>query len=95
MDWIIIMSILVGLTVLALLVVVVLVARGKRREKKTDYKVFFTMGIVWLPMGILFLALDSLRPMGIIFLGLGAGYLAIGLANKDKWAKSKESSKET
>jgi len=95
MDWIIIMSILVGLTVLALLVVVVLVARGKRREKKTDYKVFFTMGSVWLPIGIIFLALDSLRPMGIIFLCLGASYLAIGLANKDKWAKSKESSKET
>lgn len=95
MDWIIIMSILVGLTVLALLVGVVLVARGKRREKKTDYKVFFTLGIVWLPMGIIFLAIDSLRTMGIIFLGLGASYLAIGLANKDKWAKAKKSSKET
>ena len=95
MDWLIIMLILVGLTVLALLVGVVLVARGKRKEKETDYKVFYTLGFVWLPMGIIFLALDSLRVMGIVFLCLGASYLAIGLANKDKWAKSKESSKET
>jgi hypothetical protein len=95
MDLIIILSILVGLIVSALLVGVVLVARRKRREKETDYKVFFTSGNALLPMGILFLALDSLRPMGIIFLCLGASYLAIGLANKDKWAKDKKSSKET
>ena len=91
MDWII-MSILVGLSVLTLLVGMVLVARRKRREKKIDYKVFFTLGIVWLPMGIIFLVIDSLRTMSIVFLCLGASYLAIGLANKDKWAKS---SKET
>jgi heme/copper-type cytochrome/quinol oxidase subunit 2 len=92
MDWTIIMLILGGLVVLGLLVVVVAVARGKRREKETDYRVFFTLGIIWLPLGIVWLLIEALRPLGIVFLGLGVSYLAIGLANRDKWAKS---SKET
>jgi len=91
----IIWLILGGLIVSALLLGVVLVTRGKRREKQTDYRVFFYIRNLLFPLGIIWLSIESLRVMGIAFLGMGAIYLAIGLADKDKWAKSKKSSKET
>ena len=91
MDVIMIMSILGGLIALALLVGLVLVARRKRKEKKTDYKVFFTMGIIWLLMGVIALLMHPLfRTTSVVFLCLGASYLVVGLANKDKWTKSKK-----
>lgn len=43
------------------------------------YRVFFTLGIVWLPIGI---ATDN---PGL--LGLGAVFLIAGLANRSKWKK--------
>ena len=59
----------------------------KQKGRKTDYKTFFTFGISFLPLGILYMVIGDLLPISVAFLGLGLIYLAIGLANKDKWGK--------
>jgi hypothetical protein len=41
------------------------------------------MGICFLPMGIIFTT--TINPGFIGFIALGIVYMAIGLANKDKW----------
>jgi len=78
------------LTVLVLVVIVgVIVALvawkrgGKGKARDTDYKVFFVLGICFLPMGVMAVATEN---MGFLGMGaLGVVYMAIGLANRDKW----------
>ena len=43
------------------------------------------MGISFLPIGIVFTV--SISPAFVGFTGIGICYMAIGLANKDKWKK--------
>ena len=75
--------VLVSLGILALLVaffgIFVWNMRKKGWKHETDYKAFFVMGVVWFPLGLLF-------DMPFFFI-LGLAYMAIGLANKDKWGK--------
>jgi hypothetical protein len=59
---------------------------GKRKE--IDYRVFFIMGISFLPLGIVLTFVVG-NPGFIGFMGLGIAYIAIGLANKDKWKREK------
>ena len=59
----------------------------KQKGRKTDYKTFFTFGIGFLPLGILYMVVGFLLPISVAVLGLGLIFLAIGLANKDKWEK--------
>ncbi|MFH1522707.1 MAG: hypothetical protein ABIE43_02705 [Patescibacteria group bacterium] len=60
-------------------VIIAIVAIKKKGKHEPDYRTFFIMGIIWLPLGI---ATDnpSFWAMGLIF-------IAIGLANKSKWRK--------
>lgn len=51
---------------------------------------FFVMGICFLPIGLAWLSIESLRPMGLAFIGLGVTYLLIGLVNRDRWEKNKK-----
>jgi hypothetical protein len=71
----------------------VLVVLRRKTVKETNYKTFFILGIPFMGLGSAWIAIDSLRTMGIIFLCLGAVYLSIGLANRNKW-KTIKSSKE-
>jgi hypothetical protein len=61
----------------------------KKKEGKmgeTNYQVFFTIGIVWIPIGIVFMI--TVHPViGMAFMALGLSYMAIGLKNRDKWEK--------
>jgi len=49
------------------------------------------MGVVWLPVGIIctiaFHLLEMALVVGIPLTAMGAVYLAMGLANRDKWHK--------
>lgn len=68
--------------VLAMIVALVVVGVAiftlrKEMEQKPDYRVFFILGVTWLPLGI---ATDNTA-----FLALGAVFMVIGLANRDKW----------
>lgn len=76
-----ILSIIVGLVVVGLGIAVYIINRKERKEP--DYRVFFTLGLIWLPLGIVFFTSMS-NPT---FLGLGTVFLIIGLANRDKWKK--------
>ena len=82
-PWILV-SIAVGVVLLAILGIVVLKRKGWKKE--TDYRTYFTIGIIWFPFGIVFyLILESM--IGLVFLVMGVVYLAIGLKNRDKWGK--------
>jgi len=49
----------------------------KENKYEPDYRIFFILGITWLPLGI-----STDNPA---FLGLGALFMVLGLANRDKW----------
>ena len=66
------------LVVVAGLLVYKLRVKGEE-QKPPDYRVFFILGITWLPLGV---ALDM-----PVFYILGIVYMVIGLANRDKWPK--------
>ena len=72
-----ILSILIGIAVLAILFALIFIYRNKGQRIEPDYRVFFILGITWLPLGI---ATDNPG-----FLGLGAVFMVIGLANRSKW----------
>jgi len=78
---ILIVTVLIG-------VVTIYLFKIKKKEwftEETDYRVFFILGISFLPMGIIFTS--TVSPAFISFIGLGICYMAIGLANRDKWKK--------
>jgi len=84
---IIMISILL-ITIFVLIATIFWVMKNRKNEltKEIDYRVFFIMGISFLPLGIvLTFVVDN--PGFIGFMGLGIAYIAIGLANKDKWKK--------
>jgi hypothetical protein len=72
-----ILSLLIGIAVLAVLFAVIFIYRNKGQKIEPDYRVFFILGVTWLPLGI---ATDNPG-----FLGMGAVFMAIGLANRGKW----------
>ena len=57
-------------------------------EKPTDYRPFFILGISLISMGISLMS--AVGPVFISFLGCGVVFMMIGLANRDKWEKSKK-----
>ncbi len=77
----IIMALIIGLAALAIILVVFKMRKVQAGTSKTDYRVFFILGIVWLPFGI---AIDN-----SVFLILGVVYMIIGLVTRDKWTKTK------
>ena len=89
-PWIII-GIAIGLILTGILVVVTLKIKKEGYSKGTDYRAFFTLGISFLALGIIYeivLLVSCTKVflvLGIVFIGLGISYLAIGLGNKDKW----------
>jgi len=78
-----IISILVIIGVILSLIVWKKKEEGKYREP--DYQAFFIIGISFLPIGIVFMIAVSSAFIG--FTGIGLCYIAIGIANKDKWKK--------
>ena len=84
---------IIVITILIIMIIVgiiVLYLVWKRRSKlkitkEPDYRAFLIMGICFLPVGIIFTAAISPGFIGIT--GMGLIYMAIGLANRDKWKK--------
>lgn len=75
MPWIMIS---IGILLVLLGVVAVIVKRKTKRP--VDYRAFFIMGVVWLPLGVIF---DNyaFTVMGIVF-------MVLGLAHKKEWKKN-------
>jgi hypothetical protein len=74
--------IIILIVVIALLFLFFMVrsASGNKGEKRVpNYRALFILGVTWLPIGI---AIDN---PGLW--GMGAVFMIIGGANKDKWGK--------
>jgi hypothetical protein len=84
---IILVALIIGLILIGVLLAIFLLkSKSKlKTNEEPDYRVFFIMGISFLPMGIIFTAVISPGFMGIT--GMGLIYMAIGLANRHKWKK--------
>ena len=77
MDTIPWLAISIGLLLLGLLVVGVMVYRYRDEPIEPDYRTFFILGVIWLPLG-----LGTDNPA---FWIIGLAFMAIGLANHAKW----------
>jgi len=73
--------IVIGLIVIGL--VFVLYSQFKKEKIKPNYRLFFILGMTWVPLGVVFY--KTTRNIG--FLIMGIIFLIIGLINKDKWGK--------
>ena len=87
-EWILISLIIVGILVIIGLILTLVVYKKKKEGKigEPNYQVFFTIGIVWIPIGVVFMI--TVNPvMGTAFMAMGVIYMIIGVANRDKWEK--------
>ena len=87
-EWILISLLLIAVLIIIILAITFVMFK-RRKEGKTgeiNYKIFFIIGLVWIPVGSVYMITIN-TVMGIAFMGLGIAYIAIGLANKDKWKK--------
>ena len=92
--------ILVAIGLLVLILGVVIWKR-RRESRPTDYRSYFTTGVVWIASGLILSLLpwllhgEEFNSMGSFFLAMGLGYVTIGLINRDKWGKQVEVPPET
>ena len=89
-EWIPIIALIVGALVVLGLILTLVVFKKKKEGKmgEPNYRAFFNIGMVLIPVGVVFMI--AINPaIGIAFMAMGITYLAIGLANRDKWGKKK------
>jgi hypothetical protein len=78
------------LVTVGIILVIVIWKRPKTsRFKGSNFHTFYVMGLVFIPFGIVSMAVYSRLGMpfffGVPFLAMGITYLIVGLLNKDKW----------
>ena len=90
-EWISISALIVAALLVIGLILTLVVLKKKKEGKigEPNYKVFFIVGLAWIPIGAVFIITINIV-MGVAFMGLGLSYMAIGLANRDKWEKKEE-----
>ncbi len=85
-------SLIIGLVI----VIALMVLLWKRKTNghtagEINYRLFFIMGIVLMPMGLSWMVVALFTELyiapGLPFLTVGLAYIAIGLGNRDKWNK--------
>ena len=87
-EWIVISELVVtGLVVIGLMLILVLLIKKKEgKMREPNYQVFFNVGMIWIPVGVVFMITVN-QGLGVVFIALGIIYMAISVANKDKWKK--------
>ena len=68
---------------------IVLKKKKEGNLKEPNYQVFFSIGTIWIPIGVVFMITINIA-IGIAFISMGAIYQTIGLANHDKWEKNND-----
>ncbi len=87
-EWILISALIFGVLIIIALLLIFVVLKKKKEDKfgETNYQIFFNIGVIWIPIGVVFMI--AVNPaIGIAFMSMGIAYVAIGLANRDKWEK--------
>jgi len=88
-----ILLLLIGIVVTLLMVLVLRKRKRERKTGETDYRAFFIMGVAFLPTGfammMVYFFAEIPFEIGLPLVALGLIYLVIGLANRDKWRKTK------
>jgi small-conductance mechanosensitive channel len=69
-----------AIIILVFLVLLIKILTSKNKEYKPDYYTLFSIGIVWVAIGI------PLKNWGLF--GMGIVFSITGLLNKDKWEKN-------
>jgi hypothetical protein len=91
-EWIFISIFLIAILII-IGIALFLVYWKKNKEgtinREIDYKAFYSLGFVWIPIGVVFMIVVN-PAIGIAFMAIGISYIAIGLANRDKWKKKEE-----
>ncbi len=92
------MVIVIAAAILAIAVVTGILAvfmvrkRKKEGEQIVNYRAFFLLGIIWVPVSIVLMVASFILQIpfyiGFPFFALGLVYLIIGLNNRDKWKKN-------
>ena len=83
---IILVTLIIGLILIGVLIAIILwKQKSEGITKEPNYRAFFIAGICFLPAGVIFTAAISPGFIGIT--GMGLIYMAIGLANRNKWKK--------
>jgi hypothetical protein len=77
-----------GITIILVLTGFILIFRMWKQRKEgvsgyPHYRALVFIGCVWIPVGVVFIIQKIM--VGYAFIGLGLAYMAIGLANRDKW----------
>ncbi|MBT3262149.1 hypothetical protein HN592_05620 [Candidatus Woesearchaeota archaeon] len=75
MNW---AMVLIGVLIAILLAVFLYTRKGKKQ--KTDYYSLFTIGIIWVAIGI------PLKNVGLW--GLGLAFMVVGLVHKSEWKQN-------
>ena len=70
-------AITIGLLIVGLLVGLIVFYRNRKEGVEPDYRTFFMMGVIFLPLGI---ASDNYA-----FFIMSMVFIAIGLVNRSKW----------
>ena len=74
---------------LGLLITVVAWKRRKEGSpREVNYQAFFSIGLVFVSVGVVFMT--TMNPGFIGIMGLGIVYMILGLANRDKWLTNKK-----
>ena len=62
--------------------------RGEKMKKKkqADYRALFLMGVIFVGVGVVFMASVNIG-LGTAFIAIGGLYMLIGGKNKDKWRR--------
>lgn len=76
---------ILGLTLIGLVIGVLLLRKWKSGyQGEINYRAFYIIGVTFLPAGVA-LSASTRNPDFFGMSSLGAVYLAIALANRDKW----------
>lgn len=76
------MWIIISIAVLLVLLGVAAFLINKNKKSAPDYYSFFVMGLIWAPFGIIM--------KNYAFFIMGIAFMIIGLYNKDKWRKNRQ-----
>ena len=63
-----------------------------KQKRKANYSAFFIFGIVFIVLGLGLLS--AVGSPGFAFLGVGLTFMMAGLANRDKWSNTDQSTQE-